>query len=359
MKKDFHSLFRKKRILVTGHSGFKGRWICRILKNFGAEVYGYSLDPVNMHDFSIDNISSLVDQETIGDIRDFQMLYTTINAVKPDFIFHMAAQSLVRKSIKYPLETFSTNSLGTCNLLEAIRIHKKKCVVVLITSDKVYENKEWVWGYRENDSLGGVEPYSASKSMAEIAISSYIRTYDFLSDDIRISIARAGNVIGGGDWSEDRIIPDLVRSAQKKKEDLLLIRSPNATRPWQHVLDPLFGYLTLASALSDSIELHSEAFNFGPQNQESRSVESICNQVKSLMPSINFKISPSDSKEASLLQLDCKKSTQLLDFTNKLNSYKAVEITVQWYINYFLKSESMIDLIDKQISLYLSLKSDA
>lgn len=348
MLSSLENTFNQKKVLITGHSGFKGKWLCRILKNLNAKVFGFSVDPISLDGFGISSISQIVDKEYVGDINNFD-LEKLILEIKPNFIFHFAAQALVRKSIEEPLITINTNTNGTCNLLEALRKYNNPCNVVLITSDKVYKNKEWIWGYRENDRLGGVDPYSASKAMAEIAIQSYLKTYNFLENKIRISVARAGNVIGGGDWSEDRIIPDLIRSIKMNKP--LLIRSPKATRPWQHVLDPLFGYLQLAKILSNNNAIHGECFNFGPLNQECRTVESICLQVKEIIPEVKFLFNEESNIESNLLQLDCSKCKNLLNYSSRFDSYEAVDLTISWYKKFLKEKSHLIELIDQQIKI--------
>ncbi len=335
-----------KKIIITGHSGFKGKWLCRILKKLNCNVFGFSSYPIDQNLFGLSEKSDLVDKEYIGDICNYDLNYL-IEDLSPDYIFHFAAQALVRESIKDPINTFKTNTLGTCLLLDSLKSYKKECNVILITSDKVYKNKEWIWGYREVDQLGGNDPYSASKAMAELGIKSYLNTYDYLKNGVKISIARAGNVIGGGDWSKDRLIPDLMRSIESG--ETLVIRSPKATRPWQHVLDPLYGYLTLAIKLSIDDELHGEAFNFGPPNQEFRSVESICSQVKNMLPNLKFKIGDEINCESNLLQLDCSKAFDILGYSPRFDSYQAVKMSVEWYKDYLYKNGNIKVLLDQQI----------
>ena len=335
-----------KKVIITGHSGFKGKWLCRILKRLNCKVFGFASYPIDQNLFGIPEKTDLIDKEYIGDICNYN-LASLIDNLSPDYIFHFAAQALVRESIKEPIHTFKTNTLGTCFLLDALKDYKKECNVVLITSDKVYENKEWLWGYREIDHLGGNDPYSASKAMAELGIKSYLKTFDYKKNGVRISIARAGNVIGGGDWSKDRLIPDLIRSLQSG--EILTIRSPKATRPWQHVLDPLYGYLTLGAKLSIDDALHGEAFNFGPPNQEFRSVESICSQVKNMLPNLQFKISDELNLESNLLQLDCSKSFNKLSYLARFDSYEAVKMSVEWYKEYLQGGFNLKSIIDQQI----------
>ena len=341
-------VFKHKKVLVTGHSGFKGRWLCRILKKFNCEVFGFSSYKIDPSLFGFDNEEDLVDKEYIGDICTYD-LNSLINNIKPDYIFHFAAQALVRESIVNPINTFKTNTIGTCLILDALKNTKKRINVVIVTSDKVYENKEWIWGYRETDQLGGKDPYSSSKAMAELGIKSYLNTYDYLNNGVNIAIGRAGNVIGGGDWSNDRLIPDLIKSIKSK--DILMIRSPKATRPWQHVLDPVYGYLKLGAALHNDNSLHGEAFNFGPLNQEARSVESICYQVKDLLPEVKFKIKELNNSESNLLQLDCSKSISRLGFSARFDSYEAVRMTINWYVQYMKDKTKLKNIIDQQIKV--------
>ena len=263
--------FKGKRVIVTGHTGFKGSWLVAWLKIMGAQVTGIGLDPYTKpSNFEASSIgTNIIDLR--HDIKDQDGLSNIFEDSKPDFVFHLAAQALVRKSYMDPTETWQTNVIGTLNVLEALRKLKNPCTAVLITSDKCYDNVEWVWGYRENDSLGGPDPYSASKGAAELLIKSYVKSYfPKENTNIRVASARAGNVIGGGDWSIDRIVPDCVKAWSKS--EVVELRNPHATRPWQHVLEPLSGYISLASHLSEEINLHGEAFNFGPQAQQNKSV---------------------------------------------------------------------------------------
>ena len=267
----FSNIYNGKTVLVTGHTGFKGSWLCLWLKKLGAEVIGIGLDPISEKTFfSINKINEIIVDKRF-DIRDLEKLKEVVENYKPDFVFHLAAQAIVRKSYINPVKTWSTNLIGTINLLESLRYLKKKCSCVLITSDKCYANKEWIWGYRESDQLGGSDPYSASKAAAELAIKSYYDSFYKDKDSlVRITSARAGNVIGGGDWSEDRIVPDCIRAWSNS--GTVKLRSPKSTRPWQHVLEPLSGYLTLASILYNDQSLNGQSFNFGPAVTESHSV---------------------------------------------------------------------------------------
>ena len=256
--------FFGKKILITGHTGFKGFWLAMILRSMGADVVGISLetDTYKKSHFNTLNGEDLI-KTFFLDIKDLSSLKELTNQIKPDYIFHLAAQALVAESFKNPINTFNTNTIGSINLLESMRRANHKCNVIMITSDKVYENVEWVFGYRENDMLGGSDPYSASKACAELSIRSYFNSY-LRNSNIRLCIAREGTVIGGGDWSENRLVPDCIRSWTKKAN--VNLRSPDATRPWQHVFDPINGYLKLAIKLNEDQSIEGEAFNFGPDH---------------------------------------------------------------------------------------------
>jgi CDP-glucose 4,6-dehydratase len=271
------------------------------------------------------------------DIRDQDSVRKIFHKVRPDFVFHMAAQALVRSSYLNPVDTFSANALGTVNVLDAIRTIDKKIVAVIITSDKVYDNVEWVWGYRENDKIGGKDPYSASKGMAEIAINSYIESY-FNSPDsnVLIGIARAGNVIGGGDWAADRIVPDCVKSWSK--EETVKIRNPKSTRPWQHVLEPLSGYLTLALNLDKNAKYSGEAYNFGPHADQNFPVEELINEISNHWGNIKWKdtsVNSGEVHEAGLLKLNCDKALVDLNWSPNLSFEETVKMTVEWYKEFY------------------------
>ena len=262
--------FGKKTILITGHTGFKGSWLAMWLESLGASVVGVALEPPSHPShFEAAGLKEVLEDHRL-DILSGDDLKELVSQTQPDFVFHLAAQALVRRSYDNPVETYQTNAIGTLNLLEALRPLEKKCTAVLITSDKCYNNVEWVWGYRESDALGGPDPYSASKGAAELMIRSHVKSFFPIDGPVRIAIGRAGNVIGGGDWAQDRIIPDCVRSWAKN--DKVQLRNPQATRPWQHVLEPVSGYLTLAIELQQREELHGEPFNFGPPAHLNRTV---------------------------------------------------------------------------------------
>lgn len=350
-------IFDKKKVLITGHTGFKGSWLTAWLVSMGAEVTGLSISvPTSPSMFDLLNLPEKI-TDLRCDIKDLGRFRQSIIDMKPDYIFHMAAQSLVRQSYSDPLNTFSTNALGTINLLESLKAVSHPVNVVIITSDKVYDNVEWHWGYREIDRIGGKDPYSASKGMAELAIRSYIDSYFGASNhNVRIAIARAGNVIGGGDWSADRIVPDSIKSWVKREK--VVLRSPKATRPWQHVLEPLSGYLTLAQRLNSNRDLHGQAYNFGPFSNLNYSVESLINAMASIWGDAQWQISRSDPSvpEAGLLKLNCDKALAELDWSPTLNFDETVQMTVDWYKNYYLcKADDVIYFTYDQIQTYQKL----
>jgi len=345
-------VFKNKTVLVTGHTGFKGSWLCIWLNSLGAKVIGISIDiPSTPSNFIESEVSKLIDDIRL-DIRDSNQINKLVIKHQPDFIFHLAAQALVKKSYDSPIETLTTNAIGTANILEAARKLSKKVALVMITSDKVYENQEWVWGYRETDNIGGKDPYSASKGMAELAINTYLYSfYQQSSSDLRVGIARAGNVIGGGDWAFDRLVPDCMRAWSENQ--IVEIRNPRATRPWQHVLEPLSGYLTLASHLSNSTHLHGEAFNFGPHANQNFSVNEIINEMSKYWDYVRW-LDVSDNKdnfqEAGLLKLNCDKALFKMNWTPVMEFNETVKMTVQWYKFFYEKqTSSMLDFTLSQI----------
>jgi len=345
--------FKKKNIIITGHTGFKGSWLFAWLSKLNANVIGISNGiPTKPSHFNIINFK----KKTFWiDIRDQKKLEKKIISFQPDYIFHLAAQSLVFESTKNPVNTWTTNLVGTINILESVRKLKKKCAVVLVTSDKCYENLEIDRGYRESDRLGGSDPYSASKASTEIMINSYIKTFFKTKKNIRIATARAGNVIGGGDWSNSRIIPDCVKSWSKNKT--IFIRSPNSTRPWQHVLEPLRGYLTLAKNLYYSEKLHGESFNFGPStSSKKKRVIDVVKYFSLFWKNPKWKVVKiKNSIEAKLLSLNCLKAKKKLGWSSILTSDQALELTSEWYNNYYNKDKSQkmtlnqIDFYEKKI----------
>lgn len=335
MKNSFGGVFRGKKIFLTGHTGFKGAWLAEWLLSLGAHVAGYALPP--------DTKPSLFAQLGLGkrlkhiegDVRDPAVLSQALHAAKPDFVFHLAAQALVLESYARPAETFDINAMGTAHVLAALRSYKKSCAAVFVTTDKCYENREWIYGYREEDKLGGHDPYSASKAAAEIIIHSY-RSSFFQNHPVRIASARAGNVIGGGDWATDRIVPDCIRALQKKHP--IPVRNKTATRPWQHVLEPLSGYLWLAAVLANpkfsktNPPLISSAFNFGPSHESNRTVAELVAEVLKHWPGKwEDKSDPKAVHEAKLLQLATDKAHAMLDWSPTWNFSEAIENTVGWY----------------------------
>lgn len=331
----FAGIYEGQDVFVTGHTGFKGAWLSLWLNRLGARVYGYSLPPpTNPSLFDLAKLSELVDH-TLGDIRDLNSLRAALYRARPRFVFHLAAQPIVSHSYKDPVETLSTNVMGTTMVLEALRAVDWPCAVVLITSDKCYDNVEWPWGYRETDPLGGKDIYSGSKGAAELAIKSYFHSFfQREGHPVRLAIGRAGNVIGGGDWAQDRIVVDCVKAwlvAQK-----VPIRSPAATRPWQHVLEPLSGYLALGQALVDDSTLSGEAFNFGPRAEQSRTVVDLLTDLGEIYGlSTNQQgydiVDQVPFYEASLLKLNCDKALLSMHWTPTLDYSSVVRMTGEWY----------------------------
>ncbi len=331
-KSIFLNAFRGKRIFVTGHTGFKGSWLSEWLLGLGAHVTGYSLPP-NTRPALFEQLGLAARLRHLeGDVRDLPKLTKALHIAKPDFVFHLAAQAIVRESYAAPVETFAVNTQGTAHVLDALRSYRRPCAAVLITTDKCYENREWVYGYREDDPLGGHDPYSASKAAAEIVIASYRRSF-FNSHPVKIASARAGNVIGGGDWAVDRIVPDCIRALQKRQP--IPVRNPVATRPWQHVLEPLSGYLWLAAKLTQPSTLDPQlasAFNFGPGRESNRTVADLVEEVLKHWPGRwQDKSDPKAVHEAGLLQLATDKAHALLGWAPVWDFATAVERTVAWY----------------------------
>ncbi len=356
----FNGSYKDKRVLVTGHTGFKGAWLSLWLKKLGAEVVGYALEPPTSP--SLFEAIRLEDKIThiIGDIRDEDKLLSVFYDFQPEFVFHLAAQPLVRLSYREPKLTYETNVIGTINLLEAVRKTDSVRVVVNITSDKCYDNKEWVYGYREIDPMGGYDPYSSSKGCAELVTSAYrfsfFNTEKYNEHQVALSSVRAGNVIGGGDWGEDRLIPDCVKSLSQDK--VILVRNPEAIRPWQHVLEPLSGYLWLGALMCQDghgIKL-SSAWNFGPPDGKILSVEEVVKLVIRLWGKGSYSLDISNHPhEAALLKLDCSKAHTVLKWEPIYDIYTAVEKTILWYKEYYdsYKSAKMYDISFNQIVSYI------
>ncbi len=332
MEKQF-KVFKNKKILITGHTGFKGSWLSLWLSNIGAKVYGISLKTNTINHFNSLKIKGV--RSNYFDIKDQNKIRKAFKKIKPDFVFHLAAQALVKKSYDNSTETFLSNSIGTLNILEGLKSLKNSCTAVIITSDKVYKNFEVKRGYKEDDIIGGQDPYSASKGCAELIIESYFSSFLKKNKNLRIAVARAGNVIGGGDWSQDRLIPDCAKSWKNKKP--VILRNPNSTRPWQNVLDVVRGYMILAKTLKSNSKLNGKPFNFGPQSSENHTVKDVIKILKKNWNKFNFKIKQSKKnyKEANLLKLNSSKANKILKWKCVLKFNQSVELTANWYKNYF------------------------
>lgn len=356
----FNNFYKGKRVLVTGHTGFKGSWLSIWLHELGAEVIGIGLDPFTEKDnYVLSGIGQKIKADIRADIRDGEKMKEIFNEYKPEIVFHLAAQPLVRLSYDIPVETYETNVMGTINIMEAIRATDSVKVGVMITTDKCYENKEQIWGYRENEPMGGYDPYSSSKGAAEIAISSWRRSFFNPTDygtkhHVSIASVRAGNVIGGGDWALDRIIPDCIKSLEAGKD--INIRSPKAIRPWQHVLEPLSGYMLLAQKMWIEPTKFCEGWNFGPLPESISTVWDVASKVIENYGSgkLNDISDPKALHEAKLLMLDISKAKFLLDWEPRMNITKCVELTVDWYKRY--KTEDVYMVCIEQINKYLSFK---
>lgn len=350
-------IFKNSKVLITGHTGFKGSWLSLWLAQMGAEVHGVSIGvPSEPSHFLAAELAEHIKDHRL-DICDGPSLSALFQKIQPDFVFHLAAQALVRPAYVNPISTWQTNALGTVNVLEALRLLKNSCVAVIITSDKCYDNVEWVWGYRESDPLGGPDPYSASKGAAEFAIRSYVRSF-FPSDGaIRVGVGRAGNVIGGGDWALDRIVPDCMRSWSRN--ETVQLRNPSATRPWQHVLEPLSGYLSLATALEKGPKLHGEAFNFGPPPQQNRSVGDLVIEMTNHWDKVCWQdVSSQDTgpHESCLLKLNCDKAYHHLGWRSTWDFEDTVQETVLWYREFYENpSKSVFNFSMQQIASYVEL----
>lgn len=323
--------FRGKRVLVTGHTGFKGSWLAFLLTEIGADVTGYALAPdAERSHFEMLGLEKRL-KHVVGDIRDFPALSKVFESAKPEYVFHLAAQALVKASYEDPVDTFSTNVMGSTHVLEAVRHSPSVRSLVYVTSDKCYENVEWIWGYRENDRLGGRDPYSASKAAAEMIFAAYANSYFAERPELGAASARAGNVIGGGDWAKDRIVPDCVRAFESKAS--LQLRNPLATRPWQHVLEPISGYLLLAARLRKDSARYAGSWNFGPSSTDVRTVRQVADSLVSQLSGRPAAVeeSPHAQHEAMLLQLNCDKAHQLLDWRPRWSVERTLAATADWY----------------------------
>ncbi|MFC1566312.1 CDP-glucose 4,6-dehydratase [bacterium] len=353
-KKLFNGEYKGKNVLVTGHTGFKGSWLCLWLTQMGANVTGYSKDfPGEPNHFKLLDLDM---NSVIADIRDKDKLFEIFNQTKPEIVFHMAAQPLVRYSYKNPIETYETNVMGTLNVFEACRNIDSVKAIVNITSDKCYENKEWVWGYRENDPMGGYDPYSSSKGCAELITTSYRNSFFNVKDygqnhNVLLASGRAGNVIGGGDWAEDRLIPDIMRAIAKGEK--VIIRNPNATRPWQHVLEPLSGYLLVGQKLLEGKTEFAQAWNFGPGDEANLRVVDVLTMMKKEWDMIEFEIQSNENQphEAGLLKLDCSKAHFILKWKNVWDNEMTFKKTVEWYEQYYV-SKHLTSILN--LSNYIS-----
>lgn len=348
-----NSFWKDKKVLITGNTGFKGSWLSLWLLSMGAKVEGYSLQPdkkTNLfHTFNLDK-----DMNTeFADIRDFENLNKCFKRFDPDIIFHMAAQPLVRYSYDNPLETYSVNIMGTANIMECIRLSSKERVFINVTSDKCYENKEWLWGYREDEPMGGYDPYSSSKGCSELVTSAYRRSYfDHKDKDIAIASVRSGNVIGGGDWSEDRLIPDFIRAISDG--EAVNIRNPNAIRPWQFVLAPLDGYMNLAEKMFFDRQGYCQAWNFGPEERDAKTVGWIIKKIVDLWgegASFDISISDSNPHEANYLKLDCSKAKNKLNWKTSIDLTQSLENICLWH-KALINNEDIIQLSKDQIKNY-------
>ncbi|AOX99296.1 CDP-glucose 4,6-dehydratase [Jeongeupia sp. USM3] len=351
---DVNLAYRGKRVFITGHTGFKGGWLLTLLNTLGAEVHGFALAPdTSPNLFELADLQSMLASHTIGDICQPDLLRQAIDRVRPEIVFHLAAQPLVRASYRAPILTWQTNVLGTAHVLEGVRHCPSVRAVVAVTTDKCYDNREWHWGYRETDRLGGYDPYSASKAACELLVDSYRKSYLEERQTI-IATARAGNVIGGGDWAEDRLIPDAVRAVQQRQP--LVLRRPAATRPWQHVLAPLHGYLLLgACALRGDPQVNG-AFNFGPNAQGNLAVGELLHRLQRYWPELQTLHQPDYDAphEAALLHLDSSKAQQLLGWQSRWSLDESLQYTADWYRTVLDEPQQARALTLSQIERYFS-----
>ncbi len=349
----FNDIYKGKRVLLTGNTGFKGSWLSTWLLSLGAEVYGYSNGILTQPAlYEVANLKERVHQYW-GDIRNRETFAACLQEVQPDFVFHLAAQAIVSTSYKDPLETITTNVVGTTVVLDVLKDYELPLTAVIITSDKAYDNVEWPWGYRENDRLGGKDVYSGSKGAAELVIKSYWHSFLKHKTNLRLGIARAGNVIGGGDWSVDRIVVDAVKAFAK--EQPVEIRSPYATRPWQHVLEPLSGYLRLGQMLAEKkADINGEAFNFGPRAEQTKTVKQLAEDIARIwgIKQATRISANTPFNEATLLKLNCDKALALLGWHATLNYEDTVRLTAEWYHAYYSGQPDMYALTQQQIACF-------
>jgi CDP-glucose 4,6-dehydratase len=352
----FNNVYKSKNVLITGNTGFKGSWLSTWLIELGANVYGISMDiPTDPSMFEELGLAGKMEYHN-ADIRNYEQIKAIIHNISPDFIFHLAAQPIVSLSYNNPIETITTNVIGTANILEVLRCYQKPCSAVIITSDKCYDNVEWVWGYKETDVLGGKDIYSGSKGAAELIVKSYYHSFFKRKESlIKIATARAGNVIGGGDWAVDRIVPDCMRAWSQGK--IVEIRSPKATRPWQHVLEPLSGYLQLGQQLYYDFALNGQSFNFGPQAESNYTVQEILEELserwKFQNPEDAYKITGNVRfHEAGLLKLNCDKALFYFKWLPTLDHKTLINFVGDWYYAYYHKEKDMFSYTVKQIEQY-------
>ena len=349
----FKKSFKNKTIIITGHTGFKGAWLSLWLNLIGAKVIGISKDiPTQPSLFECIKLKKKINHIKL-DLKNLSRLKKIFKKNKPDFVFHLAAQSLVKKSYSNPVQTFQSNAIGTMNVLESLRYSKKKCVSIIITSDKSYKNLEIKRGYKEDDLLGGKDPYSASKASAELIIQSYLSSFFNSNSKNLVAIARAGNVIGGGDWSQDRLLPDCVKSWAKKRN--ASIRNPKSTRPWQHVFEALRGYIYLSLKLKQNPSLHGEAFNFGPKISQNKSVLELVTQSKKSWKNIKWKIvkTKKPKYESKLLKLNSNKAKLRLKWKPVLSFSETIQMVINWYKFYYFNKKNLLDYSKNQLINYM------
>lgn len=356
----FGGIYNNKKVLITGNTGFKGAWLSLWLRQLGAVVYGISKDiPSTPSLFETANLGHLVNHNFL-DVRNLEGLTQLMDTIRPDFVFHLAAQPIVKLSYADPVDTFSSNVMGTVHVLEALRKLDFECTLVMITSDKCYDNVEWEWGYKETDALGGKDPYSASKGAAELMIKSYYHSYFSTVDSkVRVCAVRAGNVIGGADWAANRLVPDMFRSWSENKT--VTIRSPRATRPWQHVLEPLSGYLRAGQLLASEQKLNGLAFNFGPNSDQNKTVLELLVEISNYWEHPEgFEMYAIEDNpgfhEAGLLKLNCDRALQYLNWKPTLHFDETVEFTATWYNTFYHRNEiDILNFTNQQITDYVEL----
>jgi CDP-glucose 4,6-dehydratase len=348
--KNFEKALESQRVLLTGHTGFTGGWLVLWLRAIGCEIFGLALAPnTEPNLFSAANIADHVNSK-LGDIRDFVTVKSVVEQAQPTIIFHLAAQPLVSRSFADPLETFSTNIIGTANVLEAARLSASVKAIVCVTTDKVYADKDWHRGYREVDRLGGKDPYSASKACAELVASYYRHSLASHGNRLLVATARGGNIIGGGDWSEDRLVPDFVRSVASSMP--LVLRNPNAVRPWQHVLALVHGYLVLASRLIEGDAECADAWNFGPLEQDALSVQTLVDRLAIAWRQPTIRYEPAGFRESRFLHLDSTKARRMLAWCPPLDFNDTVRLTAEWYHEYYTQPTSALQVTFAQIEYY-------